>query len=152
MVYTGDTVEPATRRRCAVAIEPMTCPPNALRTGTDVIVLEPGSDIGGALGVIPSGVRKGVLDDSRNDGSIIVGAGFAGIGCAKELAKHDDLHVTLIDKHNYSQFMPLLYQMATAQLAPSDVALNIRAEFRKHPNVDVKMGEVVSVDTATIGR
>ena len=42
MVYTGDTVDPATRRRCGVAIEPMTCPPNALRTGTDVVVLEPG--------------------------------------------------------------------------------------------------------------
>ena len=54
---------------------------------------------------------------------IIVGAGFAGIGCAKELAKHDDVHVTLIDKHNYSQFMPLLYQVATAQLAAADVAM-----------------------------
>ncbi len=77
---------------------------------------------------------------------IIVGAGFAGIGCAKELSKHDDVHVTLIDKHNYSQFMPLLYQVATAQLAVADVALNIRSEFRKHPTVDVKMGEVVAVD------
>ena len=77
---------------------------------------------------------------------IIVGAGFAGIGCAKALSKHDDVHVTLIDKHNYSQFMPLLYQVATAQLAVADVALNIRGEFRKHPTVDVKMGEVVAVD------
>jgi NADH dehydrogenase len=40
---------------------------------------------------------------------VIVGAGFAGIGCARELAKHDDdVHVTLIDKHNYHQFLPLL--------------------------------------------
>ena len=42
-IYTGDTLEPASRRRQAVAIEPMTCPPNALRTGTDLIRLEPGS-------------------------------------------------------------------------------------------------------------
>jgi aldose 1-epimerase len=41
MVYTGDTLEPASRRRQGVAIEPMTCPPNAFRTGTDVIRLEP---------------------------------------------------------------------------------------------------------------
>jgi NADH dehydrogenase len=85
-----------------------------------------------------------VKDASRR--VIVVGAGFAGIGCAKELAKHDDVRVTLIDKHNYQQFMPLLYQVATSQLAPSDVAMDIRKEFRKHPNVDVKMGEVVALD------
>ena len=79
---------------------------------------------------------------------IVVGAGFAGIGCAKELAKHDDVHVTVIDKHNYQQFMPLLYQVATSQLAASDVAMDIRAEFRKHENVDVKMAEVTAVDPA----
>jgi NADH dehydrogenase len=44
---------------------------------------------------------------------VIVGAGFAGLGCAKELAKHADVRVTLIDRHNYHQFLPLLYQVAT---------------------------------------
>jgi aldose 1-epimerase len=43
MAYTGDTLEPVERRRCGIAIEPMTCPPNALRTGTDLIRLDPGS-------------------------------------------------------------------------------------------------------------
>ena len=43
MVYTGDTLEPLERRRRGIAIEPMTCPPNALRTGTDLIRLDPGS-------------------------------------------------------------------------------------------------------------
>jgi galactose mutarotase-like enzyme len=43
MVYTGDTLKPIERRRRGIAIEPMTCPPNALRTGTDLIRLEPGS-------------------------------------------------------------------------------------------------------------
>lgn len=43
MAYTGDTLEPVDRRRRGIAIEPMTCPPNALRTGTDLIRLEPGS-------------------------------------------------------------------------------------------------------------
>jgi NADH dehydrogenase len=78
---------------------------------------------------------------------IVVGAGFAGIGCAKALAK-TGVHVTLIDKHDYSEFKPLLYQVATAQLAPSDVAMPIRSEFRRHPTVDVKMAEVVAIDAA----
>ncbi len=59
MVFTGDTVDPATRRRCSVAIEPMTCPPNALNTGRDVIVIEPGHDVGGRWGVIPSWGSEG---------------------------------------------------------------------------------------------
>ena len=81
---------------------------------------------------------------------VIVGAGFAGIGCAKELAKHDhDVHVTLIDKHNYHQFLPLLYQVATYQLSASDVAMDIRQLFRKHPSVSVKLGEVASADPET---
>ncbi|HJX08387.1 MAG TPA: aldose 1-epimerase family protein [Actinomycetota bacterium] len=53
MVYTGDTLEPAERRRAAVAIEPMTCPPNALRTGVDLIELEPGATWRGTWGISP---------------------------------------------------------------------------------------------------
>ena len=81
---------------------------------------------------------------------VIVGAGFAGIGCARELAKRDDdVHVTLIDKHNYHQFLPLLYQVATYQLSSSDVAMDIRQLFRKHPSISVKLGEVASADPDT---
>jgi aldose 1-epimerase len=50
-VYTGDTLDPASRRRHAVAIEPMTCPPNALRTGTDVVRLDPGGRWSGRWGI-----------------------------------------------------------------------------------------------------
>jgi aldose 1-epimerase len=49
--YTGDTLEPASRRRQAVAIEPMTCPPNAFASGVDVIRLEPGASWSGAWGI-----------------------------------------------------------------------------------------------------
>jgi NADH:ubiquinone reductase (H+-translocating) len=81
---------------------------------------------------------------------VIVGAGFGGLGCARELAKHEkDVHVTLIDKHNYHQFLPLLYQVATYQLAPADVSADIRQLFRKHDNVSVKLGEVASVDPSS---
>jgi aldose 1-epimerase len=49
--YTGDTLEPASRRRQAVAIEPMTCPPNAFASGVDVIRLEPGASWSGTWGI-----------------------------------------------------------------------------------------------------
>ena len=47
---------------------------------------------------------------------VIVGGGFAGLTCARKLAKSDSIRVTLIDKNNYSQFQPLLYQLAVAVL------------------------------------
>jgi aldose 1-epimerase len=59
MVYTGDTVQQTSRRRCSVAIEPMTCPPNALRTGTDVARIEPGDHVGGRWGLTPSTIPGG---------------------------------------------------------------------------------------------
>jgi NADH:ubiquinone reductase (H+-translocating) len=81
---------------------------------------------------------------------VIVGGGFAGLNCAKKLAKHSDVRVTLIDKNNYQQFQPLLYQVAAADLSPSNIAFSLRGVILKdHPNVDVKMSEVVSVDLNT---
>ena len=48
---------------------------------------------------------------------VVVGGGFAGLGCVKRLAREDGVRVTLVDRHNYHQFQPLLYQVATSQLA-----------------------------------
>ena len=53
MVYTGDTLPDLPRRRRAVAIEPMTCPPNAFRTGKDVIDLQPGQEWRASWGITP---------------------------------------------------------------------------------------------------
>jgi aldose 1-epimerase len=53
MVYTGDTLGEVPRRRRAVAIEPMTCPPNALRTGKDLISLQPGQRWSASWGLVP---------------------------------------------------------------------------------------------------
>src|SRR3954452_23177968 len=79
---------------------------------------------------------------------VIVGGGFAGVGCARRLAGRDDVHVTLIDRNNYHQFQPLLYQVATSQLAPSDVAYSLRKLFADDENIDVKLADVASVDIA----
>src|SRR6516164_972328 len=77
---------------------------------------------------------------------VIVGGGFAGLHCARKLAANSKVRVTLLDKDNYQQFQPLLYQVATALLAPSNIAFNLRAALLGSPNVDVKLTEVVSVD------
>ncbi len=82
---------------------------------------------------------------------VIVGGGFAGVGCARVLAHHG-AEVTIIDRNNYHQFQPLLYQVATAQAASNDVASPLRGLFRKHPNVLVKKATVTGIDpdTATV--
>jgi NADH dehydrogenase len=80
---------------------------------------------------------------------VIVGGGFAGLGCARQLAGQRGIHVTLIDRNNYHQFQPMLYQVATSILAPGDVAYSLRAAFLRAANVDLKLAEIVSVDPAT---
>jgi NADH:quinone reductase (non-electrogenic) len=80
---------------------------------------------------------------------VIVGGGFAGVGCAQRLAKEKDVSVTLLDRNNYHQFQPLLYQVATCQLAPADIAYSLRRVFHERPNVDVKLEDVVALDPAT---
>jgi NADH dehydrogenase len=80
---------------------------------------------------------------------VVVGGGFAGVGCARELAKHDHVEVTLLDRNNYHQFQPLLYQVATSQLASSDIAYSLRKLFRSSPNVHVKLERVTQIEPAT---
>lgn len=58
------------------------------------------------------------------------------------------MRITLVDRHNYHLFQPLLYQVATAALNPSDIAAPIRAILRKQKNVQVILGEAFSIDTA----
>ena len=50
---------------------------------------------------------------------VIVGGGFAGLNCARKLAAHPEIRITLIDKNNYQQFQPLLYQVAAGFLRPA---------------------------------
>lgn len=76
---------------------------------------------------------------------VIVGAGFGGLACAEALGRRS-VRVTIIDRHNYHLFVPLLYQVATAALSPADIAEPVRRVLRRHRNVDVIMGEVTGVD------
>ena len=76
---------------------------------------------------------------------VIVGGGFGGVAAAKVL-RRSDVDIALIDRRNYHLFQPLLYQVATAALNPSDIAAPIRRIFRSQKNISVLMGEVVSAD------
>jgi len=79
---------------------------------------------------------------------VIIGAGFAGLKLAKKLLKAN-YQVVLIDKDNYHQFQPLMYQVATAGLEPSSIAFPLRKIFQHEKNMHIRNDEVVSVDTAS---
>jgi NADH dehydrogenase len=80
---------------------------------------------------------------------VIVGGGFAGLNCAQQLAGYQDVQIVVLDRNNYQQFQPLLYQVATGTLSPDNAAFNLRAVLARHSNVDVAMTEIQSVDLAS---
>jgi NADH dehydrogenase len=86
------------------------------------------------------------MESAQTKHVVIVGGGFAGIGCAGHLARNRKVNVTLVDQHNYHQFHPLFYQVASAQLATEDVGFSLGRIFLKSPNVEVKVAEVSAVD------
>jgi NADH dehydrogenase len=78
---------------------------------------------------------------------VILGGGFAGLDAARTL--HGvPVRVTLIDRHNYHLFQPLLYQVATASLSPGDIASPIRWVLRRQANVEVLLADVRAIDVA----
>lgn len=78
---------------------------------------------------------------------VVIGGGFGGLAAVRGL-RRAAVDVTLVDKRNHHLFQPLLYQVATAGLAPSDIAEPLRAILADQRNVDVVLGEVVDVDRA----
>ena len=74
---------------------------------------------------------------------VILGAGFGGLTAARAFSKI--AHVTLVDRHNFQTFLPLLYQVATAGLAADHVAYPIRGALRKR-NIEFRMGSPISID------
>ncbi len=77
---------------------------------------------------------------------VIIGAGFAGLRLAQDL---EDTHydVLLIDKNNYHQFQPLMYQVATARLEPASISFPLRKVFQHSKNVRIRIADVLKVDT-----
>ncbi|HKG27280.1 MAG TPA: NAD(P)/FAD-dependent oxidoreductase [Thermomicrobiales bacterium] len=79
---------------------------------------------------------------------VIVGGGFAGLSAARALAEVP-VRITLIDRRNHHLFQALLYQVATAALAATDIASPIRSVLRRQRNVAVRLADVTSVDVAS---
>ena len=77
---------------------------------------------------------------------VILGSGFGGLYAAKEL-KHASARITVVDRRNFHLFQPLLYQVATAALNPSDIASPVRSILHDQQNVNVILGEATLVDT-----
>ena len=78
---------------------------------------------------------------------VIIGGGFGGLEAARALARAQ-VRVTLLDRHNYHLFQPLLYQVATASLSPGDIASPIRWVLRHQKNVQVLLAEAQAIDPA----
>lgn len=80
--------------------------------------------------------------------AIVVGGGMAGVACASELADHD-VDVTLFDRHDYTQFQPLLYQVASSQLPAEDIARPLATAFADQRRVVTVTADVTGIDPAT---
>lgn len=89
------------------------------------------------------------MDPQERSGSLphvlIVGGGFGGLAAARVL-RSEPVRITLVDRRNHHLFQPLLYQVATAALNPSDIASPIRRILRHQANVEVILGEAESID------
>lgn len=77
---------------------------------------------------------------------IVVGAGFAGLRIAQDLINHPNFEVLLIDKHNFHQFQPLMYQVATARLEPASISFPLRKVFQKAKNVKIRITKVSQIN------
>src|SRR5438876_2910584 len=82
---------------------------------------------------------------SRRPRVVIIGAGFGGLSAAKQFARAP-FDVTIVDRHNYHLFQPLLYQVATAGLSPGDIASPIRRILHRQSNANVILAMVSGVD------
>jgi len=77
---------------------------------------------------------------------VVIGGGFAGLRVAKGLSGRGAA-ITLVDRHNYHVFQPLLYQVATAVLSPGDIAAPLRRILRRHHDVATVLGDAQHIDT-----
>jgi len=90
-------------------------------------------------------LASGSVEERGRPRVVVVGAGFAGLRCARSL-RRAAVDVVVIDRRNHHLFQPLLYQVATAALSPADIAAPVRTLLRSQKNARVVLGEVVGID------
>jgi NADH dehydrogenase len=76
---------------------------------------------------------------------IVIGGGFAGLNLVNRLAKDKKIRITLVDRNNYCFFPPMLYQVATGLLEPSNISYPFRKMLRKRPNISMRMAELLHI-------
>jgi len=80
---------------------------------------------------------------------VVLGGGLAGVACAHRLGD-EGIRVTLVDRNDYHQFQPLLYQVATSQLPAEDIARPHKTIFREHPTVQIRTADVAEIDPGNL--
>ncbi len=85
------------------------------------------------------------LPETQHPRVVIIGAGFAGLNLAR-LLSNDLYQIVLIDRNNFYQFQPLLYQVAMSGIEPSSIAFPLRKVFRKKKNVHIRVAELLSIN------
>jgi NADH dehydrogenase len=94
----------------------------------------------------PTGRRDvGRMQPAARHRVLVIGGGFGGLNVARGLGKDPRLDVTLVDRRNHHVFQPLLYQVATGALAPSEIAQPLRSILRRNANTTVLLGEAVGL-------
>ena len=105
---------------------------------------------GQSLETVTSRSRRCLLRRSRralrmSERVMVLGGGLAGVACARELGDAG-VEVTLVDRNDYLQFQPLLYQVASSQLPAEDIARPHRTIFKEYPSIDVATAQVTAAD------
>jgi len=85
------------------------------------------------------------LPETKKPRVVIIGAGFAGLNLARRLS-NKDYQVVIIDRNNFHQFQPLLYQVAMSGIEPSSIAFPLRKLFRRRHDVHIRVAELLSVN------
>ena len=78
---------------------------------------------------------------------VVIGGGFAGLNFIKVIARSKSYRITLVDRNNYNQFTPLVYQVATGFLEPSNISYPFRKFLRKRRNIHFHLGELIKLSS-----
>ena len=85
------------------------------------------------------------LPETKTPRVVIIGAGFAGLNLARRIS-NDHYQVVLIDRNNFHQFQPLLYQVAMSGIEPSSIAFPLRKLFRRRKSTHIRVAELLSIN------
>src|SRR5262245_24726247 len=132
---------------CAVQMYPLSCTETKMRPAANHDPYEAAQELLRSSATRAHARRQHrTMQQPSSTHIVIVGGGFAGVACAKLLAEDSRTRVTLVDQNGYHQFQPLLYQVATAELAGRDMTFDHTEVFRGQDAVSLVQSEAVAAD------